>query len=161
MPQERPWSFGEFPTPEEIRPDVGLGHLISFCYAEQADQMATDNSALLCPMVVQVRSEENINVPIKDMPTDYYTESIFAVGIIQAEDLRECASVWGVANYVRNAEAAEWGSPKTQESAMASMYVMVYNTATELNTETYKDYIQQDGFAKTMMFVRTDDFFNW
>ena len=45
-------------------------------------------------MAVQMRTKESLTLPLSEMPKDYYTASMFAVGIIQAEDLRECAQCW-------------------------------------------------------------------
>ena len=53
-----------------------------------------DSKALICPMAVQMRTKESLTLPLSEMPKDYYTASMFAVGIIQAEDLRECAQCW-------------------------------------------------------------------
>jgi len=42
------------------------------------------------------------------------------------------------------------------------MYVLVYNASTEMSPEDYpKRFIQADGYGRTLMFVRSDDFMNW
>jgi len=48
-----------------------------------------DNKALICPMAVQERSTDTLSKSLVDMPAEYYTETLFALGVIQAEDLRE------------------------------------------------------------------------
>ena len=48
------------------------------------------------------------------------------------------------------------------KSLMSSMYVLVYNSKTTLSPDEYsKTFIQADGYGRTMMFVRSDDFMNW
>lgn len=38
-------------------------------------------------MVCQLRSAENLSKHITDLPAGYYTESMFALGVVQAPDL--------------------------------------------------------------------------
>jgi hypothetical protein len=40
-------------------------------------------------MVIQQRSKQDIETQIEDMPADYVTSTQFAVGIIQAADIRK------------------------------------------------------------------------
>ena len=47
------------------------------------------DKALLCPMVCQLRSADNLSKHMADLPEGYYTESMSALGIIQAPDLGE------------------------------------------------------------------------
>jgi hypothetical protein len=47
------------------------------------------NKALICPMACQLRSPDNLSKAMTDLPADYYTETMFALGIIQAPDQRE------------------------------------------------------------------------
>ena len=60
------------------------------------------------------------------------------------------------------AEAASWRTLRdTKGSGMSTMYVLVYDTRGQLDAEQFKECIHVDGFARTMMFVRSDDFENW
>jgi len=88
-------------APSEVRQNVGIGHLLHFCYAEGVFYLifneqvfigcclGQDNKALICPMAVQERSRDTLSKELDDMPEDYYTESLFALGVVQAEDLRK------------------------------------------------------------------------
>ena len=40
-------------------------------------------------MVVQKRSKKTLAERLEELPDSYYTETLFAVGIVQAQDLRE------------------------------------------------------------------------
>jgi len=60
------------------------------------------------------------------------------------------------------AEVANWVKDTPGKSLMSSMYVLVYNSKTTLSPDEYsKTFIQADGYGRTMMFVRSDDFMNW
>jgi len=41
---------------------------------------------------------------------------------------------------------------------MSSIYVMIYDSKAELAKKQYR---QEDGYCRTMYFVRSDDFMNW
>lgn len=50
---------------------------------------AAETKALFCPCVVQVRSGDDQSKLLDDMPTEYVTKAMFALGVIQAADQRE------------------------------------------------------------------------
>ena len=91
----RTWPITDVMAPSEVRQNVGIGHLLHFCYAEGVfylifnEPVGQDNKALICPMAVQERSRDTLSKELDDMPEDYYTESLFALGVVQAEDLRK------------------------------------------------------------------------
>ncbi len=43
---------------------------------------------------------------------------------------------------------------------MDTMYVMVYDTKAELGS-SHPEFVQEDGFGRTILFMRSDDFMNW
>ena len=55
---------------------------------------------------------------------------------------------------------AQWDRRRadTQESVMSSIYVLIYDSKAVLRK---KEFCQEDGFSRTMYFVRSDDFMNW
>ena len=80
--EPRQWPFSDPFSPMDIRQDVGVGHLLHFFYSA-----GLHNKALMCPMACQLRSPENLSKALTDLPADYYTETMFALGIVQAADL--------------------------------------------------------------------------
>jgi hypothetical protein len=42
-----------------------------------------------------------------------------------------------------------------------NIYVMVYDTRAVVGKEYGDDFVHADGFARAVMFVRSDDFMNW
>ena len=40
-------------------------------------------------MVVQKRNKKTLAKPLAELPESYYTETLFAVGLVQAQDLRK------------------------------------------------------------------------
>jgi hypothetical protein len=40
-------------------------------------------------MNIQMRSEDNVSKLVEDLPSDYLTDSMFAIGVIQAADKRK------------------------------------------------------------------------
>ena len=45
-------------------------------------------------MVVQQRSKDTLSKAFTDLPADYYTETMFALGIVQADDRRKLIDVF-------------------------------------------------------------------
>jgi hypothetical protein len=81
---KRSWQIN-IPPPDELRQDIGLGHALHFA-AVVSDLGAT---AIVCPMMVQLRTADQLRAQLDDMPEDYYTKSQFVVAIIQAPDSRK------------------------------------------------------------------------
>jgi hypothetical protein len=59
------------------------------------------------------------------------------------------------------AETADWGLKADSPMCVDPMYVLVYDTQAALPGKKNGDYKHKDGYAKTMRFVRFDDFANW
>jgi len=57
-------------------------------------------------------------------------------------------------------ETAEWKRNENRATFMDTMYVMVYDTKNSM-PPGHGHYVQEDGFGRTIMFVRSDDFMNW
>lgn len=58
-------------------------------------------------------------------------------------------------------ETARWHKQEAAATYTDTMYVILYNTKAEPLDEYVEDFKQEDGFARTIMFVRSDDFVNW
>ena len=91
----RGWPFETAYPPVDVREDVGLGHLLHFCIEEGMTPRhlhelsmlpGPDTKALLCPMMVHMREREDMSKRLEDLPEDAITESVFALGLIQAPD---------------------------------------------------------------------------
>jgi hypothetical protein len=82
--QNRSWEINMSP-PDELRQDIGLGHVLHFA-AVVSDLPVT---AMMCPLMVQLRTADQLRAQLVDMPDDYYTKSQFVVAIIQAPDSRK------------------------------------------------------------------------
>jgi hypothetical protein len=81
---QRHWDITHMP-PDEIRQDIGVGHLLHFA------AMVSDNqiiNGLVCPLVVQLRKSADLRVQLEDMPKEYFTETQFAIAIVQARNSR-------------------------------------------------------------------------
>jgi hypothetical protein len=81
----RTWDITHMP-PDEIRQDIGIGHMLHFA------AMVTDNQSitgLVCPVMVQLRKSTDLRVQLEDMPVEYHTRTQFAIAIVQARDSRK------------------------------------------------------------------------
>jgi hypothetical protein len=81
----RTWDITSMP-PDEIRQDIGIGHMLHFAAIVTDDQWVT---GLVCPVMVQLRKSKDLRVELEDMPAEYHTSSQFAVAIVQARDSRK------------------------------------------------------------------------
>jgi hypothetical protein len=79
----RAWGVCDMP-PDEVRQDVGMGHLLHF-----ASTAGENAQALVAPMVVQLRSADQFSTNVEDLPEDYCTNTMFALCLVQAPDIRE------------------------------------------------------------------------
>ena len=60
-------------------------------------------------------------------------------------------------------EVAEWRTEDTRSTSRDSMYVIVYNSRDPMDgmDAEKKKHAQQDGYCRTIQFVRYDMFMNW
>jgi hypothetical protein len=79
----RAWGICDMPQ-YEVRQDVGMGHLLHF-----ASTAGENAKAVVAPMVVQLRSSDQFSTNVEDMPKDYCTNTMFALCLVQAPDIRE------------------------------------------------------------------------
>ena len=103
-----------------------------------------DTKGLLCPMMVQARAPEMLSTRLTDLPEEAFTRSTFALGLIQAP----------------SREHAAWDK-KHSVTFTDPIYVMIYECEEKLEQPKFDEYIQPDGFGRSIMFVRSDYFMNW
>ena len=60
-------------------------------------------------------------------------------------------------------ELAEWRSKDTRSTSNDPMYVMIYNSRDRMDgmAAELKNHAQQDGYCRTIQFVRYEMFMNW
>jgi hypothetical protein len=60
-------------------------------------------------------------------------------------------------------ETADWIGKSSGAMAMDPMYVMVYDSKSVVKTVATQgdEFLQEDGYSRTIMFVRFEDFMNW
>ena len=85
-----------------------------------------------------------LSTQLTDLPDGIFKGTTFALGLIQAP----------------SREHAAWDRKHASVTYTDPIYVMVYECEAVLEPK-FQDFLQEDGFGRTIMFLRSDYFMNW
>jgi hypothetical protein len=105
LPGGREGVFEDAYPAKEYRLDVGFGYFLHWavpmgnnavlCTCSPMLTAVLDSKALMCPCVVQIRPKDDISKLLEDMPADYVTDTMFALGICQVANKRKLTNKCG------------------------------------------------------------------